>query len=319
MASPVVLAHDGIRTGPDSHAPIGMTGDHTHKTGEVMWSYRYKTMHMDELVQGTDTISRNEVLAAYGMAPVEMDGSMHMLGAMYAPTDTITLALMLPWMEKEMTMQGMMAGVRSRSESSGIGDVKASMLYKLPSSDNRSLHLNFILSAPTGSIDEANASGMPLGYSMQLGSGTWDVTGGITWRGMEDRFSWGTQLLATTRLGTNDRNYTLGDSVVANAWSAWRWNDSWSSSLRLEASHAERIDGADPMLNPMMSPGADASVSGGNQVSIGLGANFRVAEGPLARHRLAIELVKPVYEDLNGPRLSGDLTFTVGWQYDFSL
>lgn len=318
LTAPMLNAHEGIRTGPDSHAPIGMSGDHTHKTDEVMWSYRYSRMEMDELVEGTNTVSRSDVLSRYAMAPVGMESDMHMMGAMYAPSDTVTLALMLGWTEKEMTMVGM-GGTSSRSKSRGIGDTKLSALYSLPSSENQSLHLNFSVSAPTGSIDETSTSGGLLGYSMQLGSGTWDVTGGITWRGMADRFSWGTQVLTTTRFGTNDRNYTLGDNVVANGWSAWRWNDNWSTSLRLQASHMDRIDGSDSTLNPMMSPGMDASVSGGDELAAGIGANYRVSEGALTRHRLAIELVKPLYQDLNGPRLASDWTFTVGWQYDFSL
>jgi hypothetical protein len=31
---------DAPKSRPDSHAPIGVMGDHAHKTGEVMLSYR---------------------------------------------------------------------------------------------------------------------------------------------------------------------------------------------------------------------------------------------------------------------------------------
>jgi len=35
---------------PDSHAPIGVMGDHGHKTGEMMFSYRVMTMNMREVL-----------------------------------------------------------------------------------------------------------------------------------------------------------------------------------------------------------------------------------------------------------------------------
>src|SRR6056297_729110 len=60
-------AHDdalppGASAGPpplraDGHAPIGVMGDHRHKTGEVMLSYRYMFMDMRGNRTGDDSIS----------------------------------------------------------------------------------------------------------------------------------------------------------------------------------------------------------------------------------------------------------------------
>ena len=41
---------------PDSHAPIGVMGDHAHKTGEWMLSYRFMAMDMRELQSGTTAL-----------------------------------------------------------------------------------------------------------------------------------------------------------------------------------------------------------------------------------------------------------------------
>ena len=41
---------------PDGHAPIGVMGDHMHKKGEYMMSYRYMTMNMGGLLDGGDDI-----------------------------------------------------------------------------------------------------------------------------------------------------------------------------------------------------------------------------------------------------------------------
>ena len=109
-ASPAVLAHyDGGRA--DSHAPISVMGDHTHGKGEWMLSYRYMGMGMSGAKSGSDSLSTDEAFAeipGMGMMnmkalPYDMTMHMHMLGAMYAPTDNLTLMAMLPYSTNEMT------------------------------------------------------------------------------------------------------------------------------------------------------------------------------------------------------------------------
>ena len=53
---------DTPKSRPDSHAPIGVMGDHGHKTGEVMLSYRFMAMGMQGLQSGTSTVEIAEVL-----------------------------------------------------------------------------------------------------------------------------------------------------------------------------------------------------------------------------------------------------------------
>ncbi len=42
-------------TRPDSHAPLGVMGDHAHGAGELMLSYRFMGMAMEELVEHART------------------------------------------------------------------------------------------------------------------------------------------------------------------------------------------------------------------------------------------------------------------------
>ena len=63
---------DTPKSRPDSHAPIGVMGDHGHKTGEVMLSYRFMTMDMQGLQSGTTTVETAEVLKDFMMAPTTM-------------------------------------------------------------------------------------------------------------------------------------------------------------------------------------------------------------------------------------------------------
>jgi len=97
----VAQAHDWDLAVPDSHAPIGVMGDHNHKVGELMLSYRYMNMDMDGNRDGSDRLSAQQVLNGPDGSPAGSDGflvtplsmtmEMHMFGAMYAVNDRLTL------------------------------------------------------------------------------------------------------------------------------------------------------------------------------------------------------------------------------------
>ena len=75
---------------PDSHAPIGVMGDHTHNKGEFMFSYRFMHMFMDQNRDGTSNVLASEVLEDFVVTPVKMTTQMHMFGSMYGLNDTVT-------------------------------------------------------------------------------------------------------------------------------------------------------------------------------------------------------------------------------------
>ena len=90
----------------DGHAPISIMADHTHNAGEWMLSYRYMLMDMDGMYRGNHSVSPTQVFTNtpdnYNVTPTRMTMEMHMLGAMYAPNDHITLSAMLPYLSSEM-------------------------------------------------------------------------------------------------------------------------------------------------------------------------------------------------------------------------
>ncbi|MBT7538959.1 MAG: transporter, partial [Gammaproteobacteria bacterium] len=74
-----VSAHDYETKRADSHAPIAVMGDHTHKTGEIMLSYRYMQMNMSGLATGEDSLSTSELFSqGYSVYAADMDMQMHM-------------------------------------------------------------------------------------------------------------------------------------------------------------------------------------------------------------------------------------------------
>jgi len=116
---------------PDGHAPISVMGDHMHKKGEWMLSYRYMFMDMDGNRDGTRRVSDDAVLADYPVTPRKMDMEMHMLGVMYGLTDRVTLMAMMPFARLDMDHRTRM-GARFNTRSTGIGDLKLSGMVTRP-------------------------------------------------------------------------------------------------------------------------------------------------------------------------------------------
>lgn len=339
----IVLNHDGFEASQtaNQHAPIGVMGDHMHKKGEWMMSYRYMHMHMEGNRDGTDRIAPETIVTTVAnpfagpptlrVVPTEMTMEMHMVGAMYAPSDRLTLMLMGMWSEKEMehiTFAGM-AGTAVRgtftTRSSGWGDTRVSGLVKIHDSESHTLHANIGISLPTGSIDEEDDILTPAGnrptvrmpYAMQLGTGTYDLLPGLTYSGFHRDWNWGAQYRAEIRLeDENDEGYAWGDRHQLTAWASYQWEPWVSTSVRLTGWTQDEIDGNDPNIRAPVQT-ANPENFGGDVMEAGLGVNFIIPRGRLVDHRLAFEITVPLYRDLNGPQLETDWAATVGWQYAF--
>jgi len=305
---------------PDSHAPIGVMGDHTHEQGEFMLSYRYMYMDMDGNRSGTESLSTAEVLQDFMVTPVRMTMEMHMLGAMYAPTDDLTLMAMLPYVTKKMDHLTR-TGVEFTTHSEGIGDVGLGGLYTIFDANRQRVHLNLGFSIPTGSIEERDTTpagpNQILPYPMQIGSGTFDLRPGITYLGQAGRWSWGSQASGIIRLGENSNGYRQGHQFALTGWSARSWNNWFSTSLRLNGRTFGDYGGQDDRLNPAMIPTADPDRRAGTQIDVGLGLNFYVPEGGAQGLRLATEFNLPIFRSLSGPQLETDFSATAGVQYAF--
>ncbi len=322
------------------HAPIGVMGDHRHSQGEWMVSYRLMHMDMGGVQIGADSVTAEQVVTevpnrfagnpgqppTLRIVPTSMRMDMHMAGLMYGLTDQVTLMVMANYVTKEMdhiTFAGGMGTDRLgtfRTSPAGFGDTKVTALIGL--TDN--VHINAGVSVPTGSITETDDILTPMGgnptvrlpYPMQLGSGTFDLEPGITWRGQNDDFGWGAQVMGTIRLGENDEGYSYGDRAMATAWLAKSITPAIALSGRLQAETLGQVDGIDPQIvGPVQT--ANPDFQGGESVTGLLGVNFAATDGPLRGWRLGIEGGIPIVQDLNGPQMPVDYTLTVGIQKSF--
>ena len=328
----------------DSHAPIGVMGDHMHNKGEWMVSYRYMQMHMDGHQIGTNNVSPETIATTvpnrfFGTAgqpptlrvvPTEMTTDMHMVGVMYAPSDDVTLMAMGMYLDREMdhiTFQGG-AGTNQlgtfTTRAKGFGDTKVGGLIRLYDDETHRIHANTIVSLPTGSITKNDTVLAPNGatpnirlpYAMQLGSGTYDLMPGVTYNGKADKIGWGAQYNATLRMGRNNEDYSLGNKHQITGWGSYAINPAVSVSARVTAETESDIDGIDSeIVAPVQT--ADPDNYGGERVSTSLGLNAVIPNGHLKGHRFSIEGTVPVYQDLNGPQLERDYALTVGWSKAF--
>ena len=216
---------------PDSHAPLGVMGDHAHRAGELMFSYRFMGMAMDELRDGTTPISTEEALHDYAMVPTTMQRQMHMFGAMLAPHDRVTLMAMISYLENSMEMEGAhLHGSGGHDHpvghlsmaTGGLGDIRLSALIPLLNTSNADLLLNTGVSIPTGAIDLRGTHGgdelTTLRYPMQLGSGSFELRPGLTFATTHGSWSYGAQARSTIPLNKNSRDYKLGFTIGSTLW-----------------------------------------------------------------------------------------------------
>jgi hypothetical protein len=314
-----------------AHAPIGVMGDHMHKKGEWMFSYRYMSMSMEDNLQDDNSVAPETIVSSglpLRVVPIDMTTDMHMLGAMYAPNDQLTLMLMVNYIEKEMdhlTFQGMSGISRLgvfTTETSGMGDTKIGALYSLRSDDSTNIHLNLSLSIPTGKIDHTDQILTPMNttpsprlpYPMQLGSGTYDIQPGITYAGTRHSWDWGSQVKMTIRLDDNDEGYSLGDQTQVTSWGGYRFTRWLTGSLRLTYTHADEISGRDGSINlPVQTSNPDNF--GGERIDLGVGITLIGTEGAQKGHRLALEYETTIDQDVNGIQMEMQDMLTIGYQF----
>jgi len=305
----------------DSHAPIGVMGDHTHNAGETMLSYRYMHMDMRPNFIGDSQVTPPQVFAGgFLISPLNMQTDGQMLGLMRAPSDNLTLMFMLPQINKSMDHLTAGGGLFT-TKSNGIGDFRFGGLLKVFDQDRQRVHLNLMMSAPTGSTTERGfvppaGAVVRLPYPMQLGSGTWDLLPGITYLAQSGNWSCGSQLSGTIHLGTNDEGYSVGNDIALNTWVAYALSDNVSTSLRVSGRSWKNYDGRDPLIGGPV-PTANPNLRGGSSVDVFGGINFEFRKGALKGHRIALEAGNRVYQNLDGPQLGMDWMFIVGWQKAF--
>lgn len=314
-----LMSHPTHHHRPDAYAPIGVMGDHLHHKNGFMVSVRYMTMDMEGNLNGSSEASNMEIFQDYMVAPQSMKMDMMMVGIMYAPSDKLTVMLMQKFVKNDMDLSNRM-GMRFSTKSNGMGDLKISALYGLVNKQNTSFHFNAAINLPVADIEERHDTpmmeNMKLPYSMQLGSGTTDLTIGGTYKGASNKLSWGIQQLSTLRTGENSEGYRLGNLFELNAWTAYGLTNWVSISGRLQGLNLKKIEGVDEELNPMMAPLANTMNSGFSKIRSYIGTNISLGEKAFFRDfKLGFEVGLPIFQDVEGIQMDEGRTINAGLRY----
>jgi hypothetical protein len=300
--------------------PVGIMGDHHHHKGGWMASYRYKSISMEGMQNGSEEIGIANVLQEYMMSPTTMRMQGHMVGLMYGVSRRVTLMAMLPYMRMDMDMKSSM-GMTSTMSSAGVGDLKLSSIVEIWRQRSSILLGNLGVSLPIGSI---SAKGdMPMGenlllpYSMQMGSGSFGVLTSLTFSHAVNRVTLGLQYNGNIRLNDNNKDYRMGDLHDINIWTAYKANQWISTSVRLKAAKSGKIDGMATELNKVMTPLNDQVNSGSTRIRGLVGINVYPQLHQLENHVVGLEFGIPLYQEFTGTQMKSAHTLTLGWQYAF--
>ena len=147
----------------------------------------------------------------------------------------------------------------------------------------------------------------------------------ITCISQKESWSYGAQAKADIRLNTNHQDYRLGNSLEASGWIASKLMDQLSISGRIAYKYSEKMSGtqSDLSFNPPFAPSPRTMTAafsenyGGQRVDAAIGFNYFFNKGSASGNRIALEVVSPIFQDLNGLQLETKLTTILGWQYSW--
>lgn len=310
--SPDVLADSRA----DDHAPAGVMNEHLHKKGEWMLGYNVQQVKQTGGYFSGSGRATAEQMGPYSMLSDKHQMYMHMLHLMYAPTDHLTLALMPMYMSMNMTMgsnpqqsvtndgdhsAGHDAHASSPSHGvAGWGDTILSASYRAFDNGQHQVITTLGLSAPTGNYKKYGSDGNPVHYGMQIGAGVWQAIPSISYIYTEEKVKAGVQVSTRQPIFNelNSLGYYPGDQHSATAWLSYLWHPNLSTSVRIQYSNTDSIQGHYKSTHNHSAPADIQGNYGGEQTFVGFGINTLVPE--LKGIRAGIEYLTPINENLNG-------------------
>ena len=316
-------------------SPAGIMTGHQHMAHMWMFSYSFMSSIWNGNLSGSSKVNDTYIFEKYVMAPKQMQMDEHMLMGMYGLSDKLSIMLMLNYQVMNMIMNMLtssmqMAGTMNMSTTStemqtkshGFGDTKIYASYNLLSGKSRSVVLDVGMSIPTGSTTKTEQYnemiyGQRLSYMMQLGSGTFDLLPGITYNYHKQNFSWSAQLSSILHPYYNHAGYKLGNELTLNTWAAYQWTHWFSSSFRISANSAGKIQGSDTQIYESVEPAAAHSNYGGKTVTALVGINYFFKDDLLQNSKIAAELGIPLYQYLNGIQLASKYSLYITWLMNF--
>jgi len=251
--------------------------------------------------------------------------TVHVLTLRRDLSSSTSVSLQVPWIEQSTDHISVIPNWTAFTvHSEDIGDTRLGMSHQFARRGSSAWTVNAAISLPTGSINErANTPAGPsslLPYTMQMGSGTADLSLGLSWQRSQSHVTWGVDANATLRNGRNNHDYRLGNK---HGVGIWVYGNVWphiQPGVQLAWHHTGRIRGADPNI-----PGPDASGLyptavlnpnnyGGERLDATAFVRYMPPEQPWY---VDLQYMQPLQQDLNGPQMGVDHTVGLTLGYSF--
>ena len=308
------------------------------ETGRWRVGVVYTRLKLDGYLDGTDSVSDSKVLFSgdpatrtqknFPVVPTEIRQEALILTIRYALDSRYSIDFGVPYIRQSTEHISIVPGFDNFIlTSEGLGDLSVGFSSVFRDWGDKRLSGTLGLSVPTGSINQkGNTPRAPgdqqLPYTMQLGSGTWDVTAGISYRQKADSWALGSQLIGKLRTGDNDRNYRLGNRASLSVWAKSLHHEWIHPSLKLGYQYWDRIHGEDSDLTvpgPFPYPAGitNPDFFGGKKINAALGISIGRRNSPWGGNTLDLELERPLYQNLNGIQPGQEWRFNIRWAVDF--
>ncbi len=277
----------------------------------------YKQVLFDGYLKGIDKISNDEILfdgseqrtdENFPVVPTVIKQEAYIVTLSYIYENSDSISISIPLIRQSTDHISIVPGYDFFTlKSEGLGDIVFNYHRNVNHWNKQQLKIFVGLSIPSGSIntvgDTPRASGnQQLPYTMQLGSGTWDIPAGVSYHNNQSPlYRWGGNFFSKTHVGKNNRDYRLGNRVALSSWIKWRTKDTFQPIVKLVYQNWAHIVGQDdeitvPGAFPYPAPITNPNFYGGKKLNMSLGVDMIVSD----ETGLSFEFSAPIYQSLNG-------------------
>jgi hypothetical protein len=308
--------------------PLGVFGVDMPAAGKLTFSVGAQFSNLSHSLLGTQGVSSQQLVATVPwywspttsklrLIPQNIAIATEAVSLGYGVTKDISIVVATGMTEKNLDMltfkgaSGITPLGMSFTGTDGMTDSVLAGIWRVYQDPINRIQINLGMSFPTGGTDNTFTLLQPNGtyatsrafYSMQPGSGTFDLIPGIVYAGALEQWSWGLSYRARLPLGVNPEGWMYGDLHEFSGWGGYSWTPSLTTTIRVSGSLQGPIIGVDPLVVGK-APAANPTFYGGQRIELFGGATISgkcIGVDPLS---VSVEGGIPVYQNLNGPLLS---------------
>lgn len=289
---------------------------------EDKWTfhYSYRKARFGGYRRGTQDLSFDEVLFTpgeprtaqnYPVVPTYITQRVHAFSAQYAVSDRTSLRVTVPYLRQSTEHTSSISGFSDfELWSKGFGDVALSITQQFAKSPTSQLSLSAGLQLPVGTINQTGDTPRMgpgtlerLPYTMQLGSGTLDLTASVQYSVQKNNFVFASNNNVVIRTGRNDNNYRLGNSFSSALTGLYTQEKRFQPGVKLSYRTIDTITGEDETLKVPRRFPYPASITDGQNYGgeiVTTSAVLRSCVTKDCRLSLDVDYTVPLYQSLNG-------------------